>query len=111
MTSWDTIRTRLEAAAAADFVVALYNPRSARRPTRLAEAVEILLRHRRSDTPVFIGRNLGRAGEDRHLIALSELAGSEVDMLSLVIVGNSTTRRLDSNPPRLYTPRGYFPGG
>jgi len=111
MTSWDTIRTRLEAAAAADFVVALYNPRSTRRPTRLAEAVEILLRHRPPGTPVFIGRNLGRAGEDRQIIALSELAGSEVDMLSLVIVGNSTTCRLDSNPPRLYTPRGYFPGG
>jgi cobalt-precorrin 5A hydrolase/precorrin-3B C17-methyltransferase len=111
MTSWDTIRTRLEAAAAADFVVALFNPRSTRRPTRLAEAVEILLRHRPPGTPVFIGRNLGRAGEDRQILALSELAGSEVDMLSLVIVGNSTTRRLGSNPCWLYTPRGYFPGG
>ena len=64
MTPWETIRARLEAAAAADFVVALYNPRSARRPARLAEAAEILLRHRPPQTPVFIGRNLGRDGEE-----------------------------------------------
>jgi cobalt-precorrin 5A hydrolase/precorrin-3B C17-methyltransferase len=107
MTPWEAIRTRLEAAAAADFVVALYNPRSARRPTRLAEAVEILLRHRAPQTPVFLGRNLGRAGEEGHILALSELASAETDMLTLVLVGSSTTCRLDIDPPRLYTPRGY----
>lgn len=108
MTPWEAIRSRLEAAAAADFVVALYNPRSARRPARLAEAVEILLRHRPPQTPVFLGRNLGRAGEEGHILVLSELAGAEIDMLTLVLVGNSATRRLDTDPPRLYTPRGYF---
>ena len=108
MTPWEAIRTRLKAAAAADFVVALYNPRSVRRPTRLAEAVEILLRHRPPQTPVFLGRNLGRAGEEGTVLTLSELAGAGIDMLSLVIVGNNSTRRLDSNPPRLYTPRRYF---
>jgi cobalt-precorrin 5A hydrolase/precorrin-3B C17-methyltransferase len=111
MTPWEMIRTRLEAAAAADLVVALYNPRSARRSAQLAEAAGILLRHRRPDTPVFIGRNLGRPREEGHILPLSELPGAEVDMLSLVIVGSSATRRLDTNPPRLYTPRGYFPGG
>jgi cobalt-precorrin 5A hydrolase / precorrin-3B C17-methyltransferase len=111
MTPWETIRARLEAAAAADFVVALYNPRSARRPARLAEAAEILLRHRPPQTPVFIGRNLGRDGEERHIIVLRELAGAEIDMLTLVLVGSSTTRRLDGDPPWLYTPRGYFAGG
>jgi cobalt-precorrin 5A hydrolase/precorrin-3B C17-methyltransferase len=88
--------------------VALYNPRSARRPARLAEAIEILLRHRPPQTPVFLGRNLGRAGEEGHILALSELAGAEIDMLTLVLVGSSTTRRLDTDPPRLYTPRGYL---
>jgi cobalt-precorrin 5A hydrolase/precorrin-3B C17-methyltransferase len=110
LTPWETIRARLAAAAAADFVVALYNPRSARRPTRLAEAADILLRHRPAQAPVFIGRNLGRDGEERHIIALSELAGAEIDMLTLVIVGSSHTRRLDGDPPYLYTPRGYFDG-
>ena len=111
MTPWEAICTRLEAAAASDFVVALYNPRSTRRPARLAEAVEILLRHRPGQTPVFIGRNLGRDGEERHIIALRELAGAEIDMMTLVLVGSSTTRRLDGDRSWLYTPRGYFVGG
>jgi cobalt-precorrin 5A hydrolase/precorrin-3B C17-methyltransferase len=108
MTPWEAICARLEAAAAADFVIALYNPRSARRAARLAQAVEILLRHRPPQTPVFLGRNLGRGGEEGHILTLSELVSSEIDMLTIVIVGSSTTRRLDTDPPWLYTPRGYF---
>jgi cobalt-precorrin 5A hydrolase / precorrin-3B C17-methyltransferase len=108
MTPWEVIRVRLEAAAAADFVVALYNPRSSRRPARLAEAAAILLRHRPLQTPVFIGRNIGRDGEERRILALSELAHVEIDMLSIVLVGSRTTRRLDSDRQWLYTPRGYL---
>jgi cobalt-precorrin 5A hydrolase/precorrin-3B C17-methyltransferase len=108
MTPWETILGRLEAAAAADFVVALYNPRSARRQAQLAETVDVLLRRRSPETPVFIGRNLGREGEERRIICLSELAGAEIDMLTMVLVGSSRTRRIDSDPARLYTPRGYF---
>jgi cobalt-precorrin 5A hydrolase/precorrin-3B C17-methyltransferase len=108
MTPWGAIRDRLEAAAAADFVVALYNPRSARRQAQLAEAADILLRHRSPQTPVFIGRNLGRDGEERRIICLSELAGADIDMLTVVLVGSSQTRRIDGDPPRLCTPRGYF---
>ncbi len=110
LTPSDTIRARLEAAAAADFVIALYNPRSARRQARLAEAADILLHHRPPQTPVFIARNLGRGGEEQHIVALSELAGADIDMLTLVLVGSSRTRRIDGNPPYLYTPRGYFDG-
>jgi cobalt-precorrin 5A hydrolase/precorrin-3B C17-methyltransferase len=110
LTPWNAIRARLEAAAAADFVIALYNPRSARRRERFAETAEILLRHRLPETPVFIGRNLGRDGEQRQVIQLSELAGAEIDMLTVVLVGSSRTRRIDGDPPRLYTPRGYFDG-
>ena len=108
MTPWGTIRNRLEAAAAADLVVALCNPRSARRQAQLAEATDILLRHRSPETPVFIGRNLGRDGEERRIICLSELAVADIDMLTVVLVGSSQTRRIDGDPPRLYTPRGYF---
>ena len=110
LTPWETIRARLEAAAAADFVIALYNPRSARRLAHLAEAVDVLLRHRPAQAPVFIGRNIGRGGEERHIMSLSELAAAEIDMLTLVIVGSSRTRHIDGNPPYLYTPRGYFDG-
>jgi cobalt-precorrin 5A hydrolase/precorrin-3B C17-methyltransferase len=108
LTPWETIGIRLEMAAAADFVVALYNPRSARRRVQLGAAVAILLRHRPPDTPVFIGRDLGRAGEESQVLTLSQLPDAAVDMLSLVIVGSCRTRRLDLDPPRLYTPRGYF---
>ncbi len=108
MTPWETIRTRIAAAAAADFAVALYNPRSARRPARLAEAADILLHYRSPQTPVFVGRNLGRAGEEQRIVMLSELAGLDIDMLTIVLVGSSRTRRLAGDPPRLYTPRGYF---
>src|SRR6266699_6359967 len=63
LTPWQRIRTRIEAAAQADLVIALYNPRSARRPGRLAEAARILLKHRPPETPCAIARNLGRADE------------------------------------------------
>ncbi|HYU13973.1 MAG TPA: precorrin-3B C(17)-methyltransferase [Stellaceae bacterium] len=108
LTPWTVIRARIEAAAAADFVIALYNPRSAKRPTKLAEAAAILLAHRSPETPVVIARNLGRAGETQRILRLSELADAEADMLSLVLIGSSRTRRSAGDPPRLYTPRGYF---
>jgi cobalt-precorrin 5A hydrolase/precorrin-3B C17-methyltransferase len=110
LTPWTAIRARIEAAAAADFVIALYNPRSERRPTRLAEAAAILLAHRAPETPVVIARNLGRPGETQRLLRLDELAETEADMLSLVLVGSSRTRVGIGDPPRLYTPRGYFDG-
>jgi cobalt-precorrin 5A hydrolase/precorrin-3B C17-methyltransferase len=110
MTPWDVIRRRLEAAGAADFVIALYNPRSARRQIRLAEAAHILLRHRPRETPVFLGRNLGRSGEGHQAIRLCELAEADIDMLTVVLVGSRRTRRMEGNPPRLYTPRGYLDG-
>ena len=110
LTPWERIRTRIEAAAAADLVIALYNPRSARRPGHLAEAAEILVAHRRAETPCVIARNLGRAGETQQILRLDELAGAEADMLSLVLIGSSQTRLLAGATPRLYTPRGYFDG-
>jgi cobalt-precorrin 5A hydrolase / precorrin-3B C17-methyltransferase len=110
LTPWEQIRARIEAAARADFVVALYNPRSARRPGRLAEAAQILLAHRPPETPAAIARNLGRAGETQRILRLDELADAAADMLSLVLIGSSQTRFLAGETPRLYTPRGYFDG-
>jgi cobalt-precorrin 5A hydrolase/precorrin-3B C17-methyltransferase len=107
MTPWLAIRARLEAAAAGDFVVALYNPRSARRQHGLTEAANILLAHRPPETPVLIARNLGRAGETWRVEALGTLACAEIDMLTIVIVGSTTTRVVAGDKPRLYTPRGY----
>lgn len=108
LTPWEIIRARIEAAAAADFAVALFNPRSARRQRLLAEAAAILLQHRSPETPVFIGRNLGRDGEEHRMTRLCELCVADIDMLTIVLVGNSRTRRIDGTPPYLYTPRGYL---
>jgi cobalt-precorrin 5A hydrolase/precorrin-3B C17-methyltransferase len=107
MTPWPVIRARIEAAAAGDFVVALYNPRSARRREGLAEAATILSAHRPATTPVVIARNLGRSGESCRVTTLDAITGAEIDMLTIVIVGSSTTRIVAGDTPRLYTPRGY----
>jgi cobalt-precorrin 5A hydrolase/precorrin-3B C17-methyltransferase len=107
MTPWSVIETRLEAAAAGDFVVALYNPRSARRQQALAKAADTLLQQRSADTPVLIARNLGRADESVRIATLGALGNAEIDMLTVVIVGSSSTRIIPGDRPRLYTPRGY----
>ena len=103
------IERRLEAAAAGDFVLALYNPASQRRRELLPLAREILLRHRPPETPVIVARNLGRQDETSRLTSLAQLDPAAVDMLSLVLVGSSTTRRVPRlhGPDWVYTPRGY----
>ena len=110
LTPWAAIEARVRAAAEADFVVALYNPRSRRRPGRLADAAAILLAHRPPETPCVIARDLGRAGETRQILRLDQLGDADADMLCLVLVGSRHTRLMPGNPPRLYTPRGYFGG-
>ncbi|MDB5406048.1 MAG: Precorrin-3B methylase [Rhodospirillales bacterium] len=107
LTPWPTIERRLAAAAAGDFVVALYNPRSQRRRDQLVAARAILLTERDPATPVALARNLGRAGESVTVTTLGDLDCDFVDMLTLVLVGNSQTRAIAGDPPRLYTPRGY----
>ncbi len=109
LTPWPVIERRLRAAADGDFVVALYNPVSRRRTHQLAQAQEILRRHRPGDTPVVIARNLGRPGEAIQMIGLDDLDASLVDMLSLVLIGSSETRRIarGDGGTWVYTPRGY----
>ena len=107
LTPWQAIERRLEAAASADFVVALYNPRSSRRQAQLTRALEILRRARGPETPAALARNLGRPGERVVITTLAKLDEAEIDMLTLVVVGSSTTRLLPGRTPRLYTPRGY----
>jgi len=108
LTPWAVIERRLAAAAAADFVIALYNPRSERRGWQLERARAIIAEHRAADTPVGVARNLGRAGEQVAVTSLGALDPAQIDMLSLVLIGSSTTRSFDlADGPRLYTPRGY----
>ncbi len=104
LTPWEVIEKRLEAAAAGDFVVALYNPRSKGRDWQLARAQELLLAGRPGTTPVALARQLGRPQEQVSLHTLGDLPIEQVDMLTLVLVGNSTSRTQDG---RMVTPRGY----
>jgi cobalt-precorrin 5A hydrolase/precorrin-3B C17-methyltransferase len=104
LTPWAVIERRLRAAAAGDFVVALYNPRSAGRDWQLERARTLLLEGRPASTPVAVARQLGRSGEQVTLHTLGDLPVEAVDMLTLVLVGNSTTR-LEAG--RMVTPRGY----
>ena len=109
LTPWEAIERRLKAAAEGDFVIAFYNPVSKRRTRQLAAAVEILKGHRPADTPVVLARNLGRPGETITVVDLAELTPEMVDMLTVVLVGSSETRRLTRSDGGawVYTPRGY----
>ncbi len=109
LTPWEVIQKRLKAAAEGDFVIAFYNPVSKRRRTQLAEAREILLQHRSGATPVVLGVNLGRPEETLRVTTLEELKVDDVDMLTTVLVGSSTTRTVmrGDGKPFVYTPRGY----
>jgi cobalt-precorrin 5A hydrolase/precorrin-3B C17-methyltransferase len=108
LTPWPEIARRVEAAAAGDFVVALYNPASLRRRHQFDEALAILRRARSEATPVVLARNLGRAGEKVEILPLSRLTVDMVDMLTLVVVGSSRTRLVERGGRRwVYTPRGY----
>ena len=104
LTPWPTIERRLVAAAEADFALALFNPASERRQQPLARALAILRARRPADTPVVVARNLGRAGERVDLTTLAALDEGAVDMLTLLLVGSSATRRVGGFA---YTPRGY----
>jgi cobalt-precorrin 5A hydrolase/precorrin-3B C17-methyltransferase len=104
LTPWEVIEKRLRAASTGDFVVALYNPRSKGRGWQLARAQELLLAGRPATTPVALARQLGRPEEQVSLHTLGALPIEQVDMLTLVLVGNSTSRTQDG---RMVTPRGY----
>jgi len=101
---WETIRRRLEALAAADLVVAIYNPRSTKRVRQLEEAVEIFRRHRPAETPVGIGVAVGTDEERIAITSLGEVPKQEIDMRTVLIIGNSASRVLDG---WLVTARGY----
>lgn len=104
---WPVVERRLQAAASAGFVIALYNPISRARPWQLDRAFETLRAHLRPDTPVVFGRAVGRADERVRVMALSVANGSEADMATCVIVGSSETR-VAERPNRtalIYTPR------
>lgn len=104
LTDWPKIEKRLNLAAEADLVIALYNPKSRKRPHQLEKAVSILLHHRDSDTPVGIVSDAYRPEQTTALTDLAHLTQQGVGMTSIVIVGNSQTTMIDG---WMVTSRGY----
>ena len=105
LTPWEVIEKRLACAAQGDFALALYNPSSKGRPDYLRRAVDVLLANGKApDTLCGSVRNIGREGQEKHILPLSQLRDTEVDMFTTVLVGNAATRALSG---RMVTPRGY----
>jgi len=108
---WELIERRLDAAAGAGFVIALYNPASRARPWQFAAAIERLRRHLPPPTPVVFGRAVGRAEEAVSATTLAAAAAMPADMATLVIVGSHDTRVIarPGRSPLVYTPRAAAP--
>jgi len=106
---WSIIEKRLDLACEADLALAFYNPISRSRPWQLGRALEIVAQHRSAETPVVLGRDIGRPGQTLRVTTLADLTPDQVDMRTMVLIGSSTTCAF----PRaeggewVYTPRWY----
>ena len=104
MTPWEVIEKRLQAAAMADFVTVIYNPKSKKRTIQIVRAREIMLEHRNPQTPVGIVSGATRPHETVRLTSLENMLDEEIGMQTTVIIGNSTTFVFRD---KMITPRGY----
>jgi precorrin-3B C17-methyltransferase len=104
LTPWELIETRVAAAAMADFVIVLYNPKSLGRPEHINKARAIILKHRSTETPVGIVRAAMREEESIVITNLRDMLNYGIDMQTTVIIGNSQTFTWDE---WMITPRGY----
>jgi precorrin-3B C17-methyltransferase len=105
LTPWEVIEKRIGAAASADFVIVIYNPKSRGRPEHIMKARDIILKSRSGDTPVGIVRSATRENESIVITDLDTMLEHEIDMQSTVIIGNSQTFVWKD---RMVTPRGYL---
>lgn len=109
---WEVIAERLRSAAAADLVLALYNPGSRSRSWQVGKARELLLEHRAPDTPVVLGRDVGGPEESVRIVRLADLDPEQVDMRTILLVGSSQTQavRRGDGTEVVWTPRRYPSG-
>jgi len=105
LTPWSLIEKRIEGALIGDFVIALFNPQSIERNWQLKSAIDLCLKSRQGDTPVLIARQVGRENQSRNFFTLNTIPLNEIDMLSIIIIGNSQTTLVDEI---FLTPRGYL---
>lgn len=104
MTPYDEIKNRVKLAVEGDFVISLYNPKSKGRPHYLKECIEIIREFRKEDTPIAVVRNALREDESKEIFTLKNFTDENVDMFSIVIIGNSKSYIKDGY---FITPRGY----
>ncbi len=105
LTPWYLIEKRIEGALIGDFVIALFNPQSIERNWQLKSAIDLCLKSRQGDTPVLIARQVGRENQSKKFFTLNTIPFKEIDMLSIIIIGNSQTTLVDEI---FLTPRGYL---
>ena len=105
MTPWEVIERRIKAAAVGDFVTAVYNPKSHGRYWQLPRLQELFLKYRSADTPVGYVRQAGREEQEIKLTTLSDFDPEEVDMFTVILIGNSQSYIADG---KMITPRGYY---
>lgn len=106
MTPWEKIEKRIVAAASADFVTAIYNPKSNGRYWQLNRLVELFLKDRSPQTPVGFVRQAGREEQEVTITTLSDFNPEDVDMFTIIIIGNSQSYISDNR--NIITPRGYY---
>ncbi|MBQ8687659.1 MAG: precorrin-3B C(17)-methyltransferase [Ruminococcus sp.] len=104
LTPWEKIELRLRCAAEADFTIALYNPASRKRTDHLKRACRIMLCYKSPETVCGYVKNIGRAGQESHILTLGELQDVQTDMFTTVFIGNSETKEICG---KMVTPRGY----
>ncbi len=104
LTDWEVIKKRIDHASRADFVIGLYNPKSKTRTTQIVQAREIMLKSKPKTTPVGIVRNAKRENESVVITTLDDMLHYEIDMFTIVIIGNIATFEKDG---KIITPRGY----
>jgi len=105
LTPWSIIKKRIEGALLGDFVIALFNPQSVERNWQLKSAIDLCLKSRKGDTPVLVARQVGRENQSKKFFTLNTISFKQIDMLSIIIIGNSQTTLKDEI---FITPRGYL---
>ena len=105
LTPWSLIKKRIEGALLGDFVIVFFNPQSIERNWQLKSAINLCLKSKKVNTPVLIARQVGRENQSRKFFNLNNIPFKEIDMLSIIIIGNSKTTL---NDEILITPRGYL---
>ena len=104
LTPWEKIEARLIGASQADFVICLYNPSSKKRHDYLQKACDLMMQYKSPETVCGTVCNIGREGEEYHVMSLKELRDTKVDMFTTVFIGNSQTKEING---KMVTPRGY----